>query len=193
MTTNDNVTSLSPEAGAALREEAESASADRYVANRLREELDRALGTIDSVRITLRAFDIYKSDDVTGMAREVVQTVHDLNQRITELQATGTKLENERRMWKSRANASKRLLMALLHGALERFGGEDCVMTTVRLIESVQQRNENLERDTWSAAGGLVRTFLAEAKDEFDGETTNLTPHVEFIRRWVKRFQMYAV
>lgn len=127
---------------------------------------------------------------------------HD-NPRIRELLAETTRLENERRMWKNRAQSGRKLLDALILMMQQRFGNED---TGAALIQEVAARADRLERDAWCGAAALVREFIEDANTPMGDyapdvvkpidETMNdrhgylyLTPQAAFIRKWVDRFK----
>lgn len=126
---------------------------------------------------------------------------HD-NTRIRELLAETTRLENERRMWKNRAESGRKLLDALILMIQQRFGNED---TGATLIQEVAARADRLERDAWCGAAVLAREFIKDAKTPMGDYAPDLVypgdavtdsegrfydpPQSAFIRKWVDRFK----
>lgn len=104
----------------------------------------------------------------------------DLTERVTELQALNTKIENERRKYKSLHEATKKLLLA---AAIEiptsiavMVKGEPFPISD--LIREVHERNERLEADAWCNAANELRAFV-QAID---------SGHVVDLKAWRDRF-----
>lgn len=90
--------------------------------------------------------------------------------RITELQASGTRLEDERRKYKALHGASKKMLTALLvdEAISNRLAGSetpemvDKIRSTHNLFREVNARISLLENDAWCGAAGLAREFVKD-------------------------------
>lgn len=154
-------------------------------------------------RVILRALGDHKiparEDDLPGdLVREAL---HHLERRVTELQAAGTRLENDRRMWKARAEAAREILQALAVDLpiLQRLVGRGATEAEVRDLVTtaldVHERIELLERDAWTACSGIAREMvrawdgnrLGAASSAHDSD---LPPGwAEAIEGWVSRFR----
>lgn len=128
-----------------------------------------------------------------------------LERQITELQERNSKLEDERRMWKLRAEATNKLLHAMLGMMAARYGSDD--YEARELIASVAARADRLERDAWTKPTALLREFITEATSPMGdyapeivtpvgkaggydtGAAIDDTPRAAFVRKWVARFQ----
>jgi hypothetical protein len=151
---------------------------------------------LDYVYELLREFDNYGSDDVAVCAREVTTHVRELRQRIDALQARGSELENERRMWKARAAAKQKLLDALLLLWSNRWGYDGDDAAAQELIRQVAKRSDELERDAWCGAANELRAFVQDALLPMGDYAPDLVlpvegsnPKSKFIARWTERFK----
>ncbi len=121
--------------------------------------------------------------------------------KVDELQARCTELENERRMWKSRCEACQILINAAVEISISMLEGEAGeVAETFALIEQVMKRNARLESDAWSRAAALAREFVRDCETPMGDYAPSLvtpvgpgtveeSPRVYFIRRWHERFK----
>lgn len=112
------------------------------------------------------------------------------NDRITELQAHLTKLENENRMLRAQYTAARALLQHVLIDSpiAARInatkGNEDAVSRTlVAGIDLVSKRIELLERDAWTQTTNQVRHFVDVASNP-----ATIINH-DFIATWLTRFK----
>lgn len=166
-------------------------------------ELHRKASSVDYAYALLKQYDTYASGGLDGCVREVLRVVQEMDARIDELHRSNTETENARRMWKARAEAARKGLHALILMFTQRFGADD--MEALQAVKELTDRVDNLERDVWNKAVGLVRVFLTDAEEPMGDYAPDLVrpvddpnplhgkpfvdPHVMFIRRWRDRFK----
>lgn len=147
--------------------------------------------------------DVYASGGLDGMVREAATRMRERDARIDELQARGSELENERRMWKLRASTLRQLLDAALieltvgfEKALEDSSEtrdfaahvEPMFRRTLAMIQRVANRADALEADAWCKAVGVARDFVKAVKDlPVAGDTEG--DYRVWIWRWKDRFE----
>jgi len=153
-------------------------------------------GTVAYCYALLEPWDNYGSGDLTVCAREIARVIPELHNRIAELLVQSSSLENERRGWKSRALASRKLIESLVAMMLSRFGADDAAAEATRLVRAVSDRNDLLEADAWCKAVALVRDFVKDS-DQLMGDyapdhvapSEGKDPKSHWIARWRDRFK----
>ena len=166
---------------------------------------ERVAGDVRYAKRILREHDVYGSGRLDGMVREAATVLRERAQRIDELLARCTELENERRMWKARHGAVYMLLEGFssmlasgLVGAEE--GGADAAKAEERVaigkILAVADRNRKLEGDAWSKCAQLARDFVEAAARPMMDYAPDVVlpgdgkdPKSRFVDYWAKRFR----
>ena len=115
-------------------------------------------------------------------------------QQIAELQARGSALENERRMWKARFTALRtiyEILMIELPVAvfMNRDGSgfaQRAFLEVSARIDNVAARADQLEADAWTQLAPVVRAFNAASRGMSEG--ADAAELRAFIDRWRDTF-----
>lgn len=128
------------------------------------------------------------------MSDDLRAEVERLEARVTELQAEGSRLENERRKWKAIATATREILMRVVIdvpvAARVTGMGEADIRPELNEHFAALLRIEQLERDAWSGAAQLAREFIkavekAEAKHyDISGEADLATAASEYAEKF---------
>lgn len=88
--------------------------------------------------------------------------------KVDELQKIGSTLENERRMWKSRAVACRALVDALVEKSIASMGdfgtGSISMKQSAADMAKVVERVWLLEHDAWTQTTQVAKTFVREIK-----------------------------
>ena len=162
------------------------------------EEGRRHEGSVRYAFAILKEFDNYGSDSLDCCVREVTGVVGMLRARETELQTRMSGMQNELRMWKSRAEAKEKLLSALLLLWSNRWGYDGDDANAQSLIREVSERNDRLEADAWSGAVNELRAFVQSAGEYMVDYAPDLVkpmdgddPKSAFIQRWVERAKTF--
>lgn len=96
--------------------------------------------------------------------------------KVDELQKRGSALENDRRMWKSRAESCRKIIDALVERAIaEHSKDEMSAKSSEDLMRSVVERIWLLEHDAWTQTTQVAKMFVREVKgiNELNGRETD--------------------
>jgi hypothetical protein len=104
--------------------------------------------------------------------------------RVRELLNRCTAIENERRMWKLRALATRKLLDAMIAMCLGRFGDDGSFEEATAKIREVSERADRVEADAWSRAVAEAHEYVDDAARSHGAE-----PWQAFAMRWAERFK----
>jgi hypothetical protein len=132
--------------------------------------------------------------------REIMAKRDELEAKVTELQARGTELENERRMWRARAEALKLLLCWSIieapMAALIKRSSDDEGWRELREVHEkilvVAERADRLEADAWTKCAALAKEFVQTAKDavhECGVEGPEAGGWIGFVDDWAEKFK----
>ncbi len=139
--------------------------------------------------VVLRA----KDEEIAKLKEAPVMT-----KREAELMNDCTRLENERRHWKARAEASKELLTAALIDypmtAILAKTETDYDPKVLKRVEQVHASNRALLKDAWCGAANLAREFVKEAtsileQEKIEGDMNMLHRYQELVDRWTPQFR----
>lgn len=187
-----------------LNEEAREEAEDRAYADRVRAgdvdvldllgRYERARSDVRYAKGVLRGCDVYGSGGLDGMAREASTRMRERDARVDELLADASRLENERRGWKLRAESALKLLSATL--VEMRVSGGPRGNAAAEMVKEVAARADRLEADAWCRAAAVARSFV-EACSEPMGDYAPLVvrpgdgdrPEHAFLRAWILRFE----
>lgn len=118
---------------------------------------------------TGRSFCIVECADAR---RERINMMSRAADRIDELQKRGSELENDRRMWKSRALACRALVDALVEKSIASMGdfgtGSISAKESATNLAKVAERVWLLEHDAWTQTTQIAKTFVREVKGIMD-------------------------
>lgn len=112
--------------------------------------------------------------------------------RVTELQERLSALENERRMWRARAEAATACLRAVLVEVPLKQFEMGAQLDAIQLrhifaeIRRIAERADMLEKDAWTKCSALAKEFVAMVEDEGDNLGSDLA---EFVDHWRGRFK----
>lgn len=88
-----------------------------------------------------------------------------MGRQVDELQKRGSALENERRMWKSRAESCRKIIDALVERAIAEHSKDTMsAKASEDLMRSVVERIWLLEHDAWTQTTQIAKTFVREIK-----------------------------
>lgn len=119
--------------------------------------------------------------------------------QVKELQARGTELETERRMWKARFQAARDIISILqVEGPIaviahREIGKNEIMDDIMEVIHTIHDRIQLLERDAWVSRAEVVRAFVKAANEytepvPFIGDPFGVGhKRCEFIKTWAER------
>lgn len=120
------------------------------------------------------------------------ETLAELRARVDDLQATCTRVENERREWKARADTAYRYLSLatkppffVREGFAKEVTHEDAQAIRDEIAKEAKIADQILQ-DAWTQTTVAVKNFVVEATDNPMLESG---PALEFVSMWVARFR----
>jgi len=149
---------------------------------------EAAVSDVEYAKKVLSGFDVYRSGGLDGMVREASTRVDELGSRVEELLRDASRLENERRSWKSRHEIQAQVIASLIGMIGARFGAEETPL--LGQIAALYRRADLLEKDAWCGAADLARKFVEQAEELGPrGTAWSHTATGDFLSLWRDRFR----